>query len=272
MFLNEKMSFVIIYLGDHMKIIKFSKLKDNRYNVTLEDNEVLKLYDDVIIKYDLVRTKVINDSELDELVKYNDSLEAYYSAVKYITRKLRCECEIKKYLSKKYDNEIVNYTVDKLRSDGYLNKEFYLKCYIDDKFILTNEGPNKIKKELNKIGFEEEDIDKYLNEIDDKDWLDKLNKIIVKRININHRYSNNKLKEKLLYDLSNEGYYKWMIEDIIKKQEFKSDDNLVKKEYEKLYRKLSRKYDGSNLNYQIKQRLYQKGFNSSEIDNVFFEN
>lgn len=255
-----------------MKIIKFSKLKDNRYNVTLENNEVLKLYDDVIIKYDLVRTKIINDNELDELVKYNDSLEAYYSAVKYITKKLRCECEIRKYLSKKYDNEIVKYTIDKLNKDGYLNKDFYLKCYIDDKFILTNEGPNKIKKELCKLGFNEDDINSVLDEIDDNMWLDKLNKIIVKRININHKYSNNKLKEKLLYDLSNEGYYKWMIEDTIKKQEFKSDDNLVKKEYDKLYRKLSRKYSGRELDYQIKQRLYVKGFNSIEIDDVFFEN
>ena len=96
MFLNEKISFGIIWLGDHMKIIKFSKLKDNRYNVVLENDEVLKLYDDVIIKYDLVRTKLIDDSLLDELVKYNDSLEAYYNAVKYITKKLRCELELKK--------------------------------------------------------------------------------------------------------------------------------------------------------------------------------
>lgn len=251
-----------------MKIIKFSKLKDNRYNVVLENDEVLKLYDDVIIKYDLVRTKLIDDSLLDELVKYNDSLEAYYNAVKYITKKLRCELELKKYLSKKYDDEVVNYIIDKIKKDGYLNESFYLKCYVNDRYVLSSSGPNKIKKELLKLGFNEDDVNLVLEEIDDSMWLEKLTKLIVKRININHKYSSNKLKEKLLYDLSNDGYYKWMIEDVIKKQEFKNDDNLVKKEYDKLYRKLSRKYSGRELEYQIKQRLYAKGFNSVLISSI----
>ena len=105
-----------------MKIIKFSKLKDNRYNVMLENDEVLKLYDDVIIKYDLVRTKLIDDSLLDELVKYNDSLEAYYNAVKYITKKLRCELELKKYLSKKYDDEVLEQVEINHKYEGYISK------------------------------------------------------------------------------------------------------------------------------------------------------
>ena len=112
----------------------------------------------------------------------------------------------------------------------------------------------------------------YVNEIEDEVWLGKLDKIISKKINSNHKYSNNKLKEKLLYDLSNEGYYKWMIEQVIKSKEFKEDDILVQKEYDKLFRKLSRKYDGTELTYQIKQRLYMKGFNSLEIEKVFSEN
>ena len=59
MFLMTFFSFVIIMLGGLMKIIKFSKLKSNKYNVTLEDGEVLKLYDDVIVKYSVIRDKEI---------------------------------------------------------------------------------------------------------------------------------------------------------------------------------------------------------------------
>ena len=91
--------FVIIMLGGLMKILKFSKLKSNRYNVTLEDGEVLKLYDDVIVKYSLIRYKEIKDEELDDLIKYNESLDAYYSALKYLTIKLRSEVELKKYFT-----------------------------------------------------------------------------------------------------------------------------------------------------------------------------
>ena len=255
-----------------MKILKFSKLKSNRYNVTLENGDVLKLYDDVIVKYSLIRYKEIKDEELDELINYNDSLEAYYSALKYLTIKLRSEWELKKYLSRKYEGNVINDTIDRLKKSGYLNRDLYIKCFINDSIALGTVGPNKIRKELNKLGFFEDEYNQIIEEVEDKVWLDKLDKIISKKINSNHRYSNNKLKEKLLYDLSNEGYYKWMIEDIIHLKDFRANDNLVQKEYDKLFRKFSKKYDGSELSYQIKQRLYQKGFNSLEIEKVFEKN
>lgn len=255
-----------------MKILKFSKLKSNRYNVTLENGDVLKLYDDVIVKYSLIRYKEIKDEELDELINYNDSLEAYYSALKYLTIKLRSEWELKKYLSRKYEGNVINDTIDRLKKSGYLNRDLYIKCFINDSIALGTVGPNKIRKELNKLGFFEDEYNQIIEEVEDKVWLDKLDKIISKKINSNHRYSNNKLKEKLLYDLSNEGYYKWMIEDIIHSKDFRANDNLVQKEYDKLFRKFSKKYDGSELSYQIKQRLYQKGFNSLEIEKVFEKN
>lgn len=255
-----------------MKILKFSKLKSNKYNITLEDGEVLKLYDDVIVKYCLIRYKEIKDEELDELIKYNNSLDAYYSALKYLTIKLRSELELKKYLSRKYEDDIIKDTIDKLKKDGYLNREIYIKCYVNDSISLSNIGPNKLRKELSKLGFLEDEFNSYIEEVNDQVWLDKIDKIIDKKINSNHHYSNNKLKEKLLYDLSNEGYYKWMIEEIIKSKDFKENDMLVQKEYDKLFRKLSKKYVGSDLNYQIKQRLYQKGFNSLEIEKNFVKN
>ena len=148
----------------------------------------------------------------------------------------------------------------------------YVRCYVNDSISLSNVGPNKIRKELTKLGFFEDEFNPYIEEVDNQVWLDKLDRIISKKINTNHRYSNNKLKEKMLYDLSNEGYYKWMIEEIIKSKEFKENDMLIQKEYDKLFRKLSKKYDGSELTYQLKQRLYQKGFNSLEIEKIFEKN
>ena len=63
-----------------------------------------------------------------------------------------------------------------------------------------------------------------------------------------------------------------MIEEIIHSKDFKENDVLVQKEYDKLFRKLSKKFDGSELTYQIRQRLYQKGFNSLEIEKIFEKN
>ena len=38
------------------------------------------------------------------------------------------------------------------------------------------------------------------------------------------------------------------------------DNDIYKQEYDKLYRKLSKKYEGKLLEYKIKEKLYQKGF------------
>lgn len=248
-----------------MKIGKYTKLKDNRYSVKIDDITI-KLYDDVIVKYELLRIKEINDKLFKEITEYNDKLEAYYKSLKYITKKLRTEKEIYKYLEKDYDKKTILETIDKLKKMGYLNKEVYLKCYIADQINMHLVGPNKIKKELVNLGYVEDEIDPFIEDIDNDVWFSKIEKLVKKKINSNRNLGNNKLKEKISYDLSNLGFYKWMIEEIIHNSEFKDNSDILSKEYTKIYNKLVKKYDGSELNYQIKMKLFQKGFNSSEID------
>ena len=248
-----------------MKIGKYTKLKSNKYSVVIDDIAV-KLYDDVIVKYELLRLKEIDDKLFKEITEYNDRLEAYYKSLKYITKKLRTEKEIYKYLDKDYSKEIILETIDKLKRMGYLNKELYLKSYISDQINMTLNGPNKIKKDLVSLGYEEDEFRESIEVIDDVVWLSKVEKIINKKIRSNRNLGSNKLKEKLVYDLSNIGYYKWMIEEVIHNTEFSSDTNILEKEYNKLYTKLSRKFDGSSIDYQIRMKLLQKGFYSSEID------
>ena len=42
-----------------MKIKKISKKRNNLYELTLDNNEKISLYDDIILKYNLLITKVI---------------------------------------------------------------------------------------------------------------------------------------------------------------------------------------------------------------------
>ncbi len=253
-----------------MKIGKYTKLKSNKYSVEI-DGVVVKLYDDVIVKYELLRVKEIDEKLFKEITEYNDKLEAYYKALKYITKKLRTEKEIYKYLEKSYDKRTIMETIDKLKKMGYLNKEVYLKCYISDQVSMNLVGPNKIKKDLVSLGYSEEEILPMIEEIDDDVWYSKIQKLVNRKINANRNLGNSKLKEKISYDLSNLGFYKWMIEDVIHNSEFKDNSNILEKEYNKIYSKLSRKYDGSSLDYQVKIKLFQKGFSSSDID-IFLQN
>ena len=46
-----------------MQISKYKKLKNNIYEVTLENDEKIKLYEDVILKEELLLKKEIDDIE-----------------------------------------------------------------------------------------------------------------------------------------------------------------------------------------------------------------
>lgn len=249
-----------------MKIEKFIKLNSNKYKIIFDDETIIKLYDDVIVKYNLIVNKEMDDNKFDEIVEYNDNLDAYYKSLKYINKKLRTEKEIYKYLEKDFDKKIIFDTIDKLKGMGYLNKELYLKAYINDHINLHDDGPNKMKDELIKLGFNEEEFRDSINNISDDIWLSKLDRLVKRKIKQNHNYGVYKLKEKILYDLSNQGYYKWMIEDVINKQEFDDTSNIMDKEFNKLYNKLSSKYEGNELFYQIKAKLVNKGFSYYEVD------
>ena len=75
------------------------------------------------------------------------------------------------------------------------------------------------------------------------------------------------IKIKLINYFLNMGYEKEIIIDILEKNK-QQDNEIIKKEYEKLYKKLNTKYDNYELTRIIKQKLYQKGFNIDEINEV----
>ena len=250
-----------------MKIEKYKKLKSNKYEVEIDDIKV-KLFDDVIVKYELLRKKELSYEEFEEITEYNDKLEAYYKSLRYITRRLRTEKEIWKYLEKDYSKEVIKETINRLKNDGYLNKELFLKSYLNDQINFGTYGPNKVKDDLINLGFHEDEIKDQIDSIDDNVWLDKIKKIMNKRISSNRTYGVFKLKEKIIYDLSRMGFYKWMIEDVLDEVTFDSNEDLVKKEYMKAFNKLSKKFEGSELDYQVKMKLFQKGFTIDEIEAI----
>ena len=68
------------------------------------------------------------------------------------------------------------------------------------------------------------------------------------------------MKNKIIEYLYTLGYSKSLSQEIINSIDFKEDKDIVKKEYEKIYKKLSKKYEGKDLEYKVKQKMYQMGF------------
>jgi len=249
-----------------MEIVKFKKNKDNTFMVIFDNDLSLKLYDDVIVKYNLLSNKILDDKLLSEITEYNAYLIGYYKSIKYIMKKLRSEKEVRTFLEKMdIKKSDIDKIILKLRKDGYINESNYLKAYINDQINLTLNGPDKIKDSLKKLGFTHEEIDDYLDEFN-SEWYNRIEKLISKKIKLNHNLGKNKLKTKIINDLVNMGYKKYDIINILDGYEI-IDTNILEKEYKKALRKFEVKYK-DNLDYKIKDYLYKKGFDLSEIERV----
>lgn len=241
-----------------MRIEKYKYLGNGKYKVTI-DNEEYVIYEDIILKYNILSKDKINKKDLDLYLKDNEFYEAYYKAVKYINTKLRSSLEIKKYLKKDFSSKIIDSVVKRLEQDGYLNEDVYTEAYINDQINLKVIGPVKIKNDLLKLGISESIIDKHIKNFTKELQYEKINKVIEKSIKLNHNKSIVMLKNKILHDLINKGFYKEDITSCIEDFDF-NEEEIYKREYDKLYKKYSSKYSDSELEYKIKQTLYQKGF------------
>ena len=250
-----------------MKITKYKKKNQNEYLIYFDNETSISIYEDTIIEYNLLVKKDIDDKTLKEIILYNQKYVAYYQALKDITLKLRTEKELKTRLKKKsLNNESINFAIQRLKKQGYLNDDVYLKAYLNDQVNLTFNGPIKIKNDLKKLGFKEEQVSKYLNKIEKSIWLEKIEKVIAKKEKANHNLSNYFLKIKIAKDLRLLGYEPTLINSIIDEYVFQDEKEILAKEKDKLIKKYQNKYSEEELKKVIKNKLYQKGFFKNDID------
>ena len=247
-----------------MKINKIKKV-GNKYKIVLEDASEIITYDDIIINYNLLYNKNIDVETLNKINNDNNYYEIYYKVINYISKKLRSEKEIVKYLSN-YNINIKDQEkiIKKLKETNLINDLNFTKAYIADRLNLSNDGPEKIKNTLHNHDIDSQIIDEQMNQINQQIIDARITKIITKKVK-STKYCGYKLKAKLLNDLINLGYDK---SDIIRQI---NEIDIVKpiiEEYKKFYQKLSKKYEGKELIYKIKKKLYSEGFTTEEINNI----
>ena len=244
-----------------MKIDRFKKMANNKYRIYLEDGNFIDTYDEVIINENLLYKKELDDSLLSKIVDDNKYYDLYNKCIKVLSSKLKSTYEISKSLDDLSDIERKN-IIDKLTNIGLLDDFKYAKAYIKDKINFTNQGPNKIYNDLVNKEIDENIILDELNNIDKKIYEEKIDKYINKKLSSN-KYSSYMFRRKVLTELINMGYEKEMILDCLSNYDIK--DN-IEKDFNKIYSKLSRKYDGAELIRNLKTKLYQKGYSKEAIE------
>ena len=252
-----------------MKIIKYVKQSTNKYKLSLEGHESISLYDEIILKYNLLLKKNIKEDELNNILNDNNKLESYYISLRYLNTKQRTTKEIKDYLTNKYySSNTINEVIERLKKENYLNDDRYIDLFIHDSLLLSLDGPKKIIDKLNKKGVSKEEVISYLDRVPSTTWTDKIETIINKKIKQNHTNSKKEFILKTKNYLLLNGYYKEDIESVFNNIEIEEDKSIIEKEKNKYIRKLKNKYEGNNLIYQVKLKLRIKGFKESDIESL----
>lgn len=204
-----------------MKILKYEKKGNNTYKIYLENNQTINLYEDVIIKNNLLYKQEIDESLLEKLDQDNSKEDIYNKCIKYISVRIRSIYEIKEYLKRKEaDNSQIEIIVDKLIKNNLLNDEVFAKAFINDKLNFTTMGPYRIEQELKKHKIDSSIIYKYLSNIDEETIDNKINKQITKLMKSNKKKQN--LRNKIYTHLLSLGYSNEMILRNINNYDFSS--------------------------------------------------
>ncbi len=243
-----------------MKILKYKRKKNGQYELQLESSEVLCLYEEVILNFDLLLKKRVDDEEKAKILLLNQEYDVYYMALKSLKSRFKSTKDLRDSLVKKeYPLEYIDKAIDKLTKQGYLDDRVFAKAYINQQMITTSKGPEKIAQELLSKGVLLDIIDDELVVFTKDIQLEKINKVASRLIKSNRSRGGVVLKKKIMMDLQNLGYSSGIVSSVVATLDFGDVSDIQKREYDKLYRRLSRKYSGKELEYKIKEKLYQKG-------------
>lgn len=248
---------------------KISKIKkiNNKYTIILSDNSSLSFYSDTLIKYNLLKPREISDKELEEVINYNNYIEAYNKALTYISYKQRTKKEIKDKLCN-YSIDVIDKVIKKLDELCLLDEKKYIEAFINDQINLGNKGPFYIKKELKKLNINIDYIDEILNNINEDVWIEKVKKIVDKKINTNKKLSKESLLLKIKNDLILLGYSKNIIDKVLSNIIIEEDNEVIEMAFDNEYKRLSKKYKDKELEKKVKYNLYKKGFSLERIEEI----
>lgn len=251
-----------------MLVEKIKKVGSDKYQIKFKNGEAIKLSSNTIINNNLLYKKDINDELFDKIKKENEFYLLYDKVIKMISIKRRSLKEIKEYLEKNHaSSKNMDKIINLIIENNLIDDNRYIEAYINDKINLSNEGPLKIKRDLEAQGIDEKLINSYIDDIDHNIVLEKLSRLINKKIASNKKDSVYILRQKILNEFLNKGYDKEDILDILDDIKM-DDDKALEKEVKKLYDKYKSKYNGEELNSILRGKLYKKGFFIEHINEI----
>ena len=268
-----------------MKITKIERQKKDtqRYSVYVDEEFLVGIHEQVLLDFSLFKGQELTPELIEQIKSREFESKIYQKALNYISYQLRSVKEVHDYLAKQEmtdpnhpDKKIIidpvlhKKTIDKLKSQGYLNDRVYGESFVRNQALINYKGPRTIEQELIKKGLSEAEIlnalDEYPPEQQLENAVELANKFIRRQKRLTPKMINNKLQQHLM----TKGYERDIVQQALSQIDTEKDDeeilDLLEVDAAKSLRKRERKYSGYELKQYITQDLLRKGYDFDKIN------
>ena len=152
-----------------MEITEIKQIgKSENYKIFLNNVFCCCLTLETIVKNKICKGTSISREELETLQFESEKITAFEKASNYLSRGLKTEFEIKKYLKTKgYFDEIVDYVCKKLKGYNYLDDSAFAQEYI--RTYSSQKGRKALEFALIQKGIDRKIINETLNQLNNSE-------------------------------------------------------------------------------------------------------
>lgn len=246
-----------------MKKITHVEKKHNTVTMTFDDQHVLHLEPEMIIKYKLLTLTMLDDATFLDLFDENEKLRALRFSFKSLKKMLTVQEMKIMLLHEGFTKRIIDHTICQLIERRYLDDLAYAKYYIQLKAY--QQGPLMIAHKLGEKGISEHIIQTVFTHYDQNSYL---YDIIEKMLKSSVKKSKKQTFQTIKINLTAKGFHQENIDQVLHTLShlYQGDEQkLLSAHFDKFYKTLSKRYQGYELHAKIKEKLYQKGFNYEAI-------
>ncbi len=209
-----------------MKITGLSAQKKSKgVNVSIDGEYAFSIkHSNTITEKGLYKDKQIDEQEIIDILITDVGNIFKERTIVLISKRLRSEFEIKRYLSKglakyfskyshyfgensdNYKNKLIEEVIDYLKNKNYIDDNKFAKFWIENRIISNKRSLNSIRSELFQKGVQNDIINKLIDNIDSQVELETCKKIAEKKWQKINEPDEFKKKQKLFTYLSSKGF------------------------------------------------------------------
>lgn len=151
-------------------LVEKQKRGKHRYNIFLNEEYAFSVHEDILIKHRLVKGESVDLQDMERIIQDEEQNNAYMKALRAIGRRPHSSSELKRKLKESgYEPPIIEWVIEKLAAQNYLNDEEFAKMWTDSRIISQKKGRNLVRQELQQKGIDKELVKHAMENINQED-------------------------------------------------------------------------------------------------------